>query len=70
MSSSSEAATGGWEGGGGGGDAGGRRGTTPISFGVCCALQATALPAAEWLRVAPAVPRLCAHWRFMTQVVV
>lgn len=29
--------------GGGGGDAGGRRGTTPISFGVCCVLQAKRL---------------------------
>lgn len=40
MSASSEGATGGREGGGGGGDAGGRRATTPISFGVCCALEA------------------------------
>lgn len=54
----------------GGGDAGGRRGMTPISFGVCCALQAAALLAAKRLHVAPAVLRLCAFWRFMTKVVV
>lgn len=56
--------------GGGGGDAGGRRGTTPISFGMCCALQAAASPAAKRLHVVPAVLRLCAYWRFMTKVVV
>lgn len=56
--------------GGGGGDAGGRRGTIPISFGVCCVLEGAASPAAKRLHVAPAVLRLCAYWRFVTKVVV